>query len=445
MTTPVSRRVLIVTGDPLGARLSGPGIRAWQIATALSESHDVRLVSFTRAEATSPRFQVSFVRPRDNRAIAEHEKWADVVIIQGHVLGVFRKLRWTRKKLVVDIYDPMHLEQLEQGRHLGTSAWRDRIAAADRSLDFQLRRGDFFMCASERQRMFWLGQLMSAGRINPQTYAADVTLRNLIDVVPFGLSREKPRITGSAIRGVVEGIGPQDKVLLWSGGLYDWFDPLNLIRAVADLAKRRPNVRLFFMGTQHPNPDVPPMPIVQKSRDLAAELGVLDSHVFFNDQWVDFDKRQNYLLDADAGVSTHFDHVETQFSFRTRILDYLWAELPMVVTAGDYFADLISENELGRVVEAQDVEALSVALENVLFSPAELALMRRNISAVRESFFWDVVLKPLIDYVGRAPFAPDHEDLSRRGFRLPALVRLGYLAASVRHRWVRGRDILFRR
>jgi hypothetical protein len=160
---------------------------------------------------------------------------------------------------------------------------------------------------------------------------------------------------------------------------------------------------------------------------------------------VDFDKRQNYLLDADAGVSTHFDHVETQFSFRTRILDYLWAELPMVVTAGDYFADLISENELGRVVEAQDVEALSEALENVLFSPAELALMRRNISTVRESFFWDVVLKPLIDYVGSAAFAPDHEDLSRRGFRLPALVRLGYLAASVRHRWVRGRDILFRR
>ncbi|CAB4894582.1 MAG: glycosyltransferase [Actinobacteria bacterium] len=445
MTTQVSRRVLIVTGDPLGARLSGPGIRAWQIAQSLSVSHDVRLISFTRAETSSTDFMVTFVRPKDNRAMAAHEKWADVIIIQGHVLGVFRRLRRSRKKMVVDIYDPMHLEQLEQGRHLGPSAWRDRIASADRSLDFQLRRGDFFMCASERQRMFWLGQLMSAGRINPDTYAADVTLRNLIDVVPFGLSRELPQVTGSAIRGVVPGIGPKDKVLLWSGGLYDWFDPLNLIRAVAELAKRRPNVRLFFMGTQHPNPDVPPMPIVQKSRDLAAELGVLDSHVFFNDQWVDFDKRQNYLLDADAGVSTHFDHVETQFSFRTRILDYLWTKLPMVVTTGDYFADLVAEQGLGRVVSAEDVAALAAALEDVLYTAKDRVTMRDHLTKVREKFFWDVVLTPLITYVNDVTYAADHEDLSRSGFRLPLLVRVGYLAASVRHRWVRGRDMLLRR
>ena len=38
-----------------------------------------------------------------------------------------------------------------------------------------------------------------------------------------------------------------------------------------------------------------------------------------------YDERADYLLDADVGVSTHFPHIETEFSFRTRILDYLWA------------------------------------------------------------------------------------------------------------------------
>ena len=47
--------------------------------------------------------------------------------------------------------------------------------------------------------------------------------------------------------------------------------------------------------------------------------------MFFNEDWVAYDDRQNYLLEADVGVSTHLDHVETEFSFRTRILDYLWA------------------------------------------------------------------------------------------------------------------------
>ena len=56
----------------------------------------------------------------------------------------------------------------------------------------QLALGDFFLCASERQRDFWIGALHTAGRINPQTYAADPTLRSLIDVVPFGLPDEPP-------------------------------------------------------------------------------------------------------------------------------------------------------------------------------------------------------------------------------------------------------------
>ena len=77
------------------------------------------------------------------------------------------------------------------------------------------------------------------------------------------------------------------------------------------------------------------------ARGLSDELGLTGTHVFFNEGWVDYDDRQNYLLEADIGVSTHLDHVETALSFRTRILDYLWASLPMVATRGDSLADLI--------------------------------------------------------------------------------------------------------
>src|SRR5664280_3299763 len=49
-----------------------------------------------------------------------------------------------------------------------------------------------------------------------------------------------------------------------------------------------------------------------------------------------YTERSDHLLDADVGVSTHFDHVETEFSFRTRILDYLWTGLPIVATTVSY-------------------------------------------------------------------------------------------------------------
>jgi hypothetical protein len=42
-----------------------------------------------------------------------------------------------------------------------------------------------------------------------------------------------------------------------------------------------------------------------------------------------------------VGVSTHRDHLETRLSFRTRMLDYIWAGLPIVCTDGDHFASLV--------------------------------------------------------------------------------------------------------
>src|SRR5206468_8785633 len=104
--------------------------------------------------------------------------------------------------------------------------------------------------------------------------------------------------------------------------------------------------------------------------DLATELGLTGTHVFFNEGWVPYEERQNYLLEADIGVSTHLDHVETAFSFRTRILDYLWASLPIVATEGDSFATLIEAEGLGLTVPAQDVGALETALLPLLDDPA---------------------------------------------------------------------------
>ena len=159
--------------------------------------------------------------------------------------------------------------------------------------------------------------------------------------MPFGLAETPPVHERQVLKGVVPGIGPDDKVILWGGGVYNWFDPLVLLRAVDRLRHRRADVRLFFLGLRHPNPDVPEMRMAVAMRELSEELGLTDRFVFFNEDWVAYEDRQNYLLEADVAVSTHLDHVETAFSFRTRILDYLWASLPLVTTAGDALADLI--------------------------------------------------------------------------------------------------------
>ncbi|MGV8970448.1 MAG: glycosyltransferase family 4 protein [Microbacteriaceae bacterium] len=400
-------RVVILTGDPIGVKMAGPAIRSWNMALHLSLENEVTLVTTTNLEeGTSAPFALAQVRPSDQAAFNALERWADVIVFQGHGMSQFEVLRTTDRIVVADIYDPMHLEMLEQGRELPPATWQLHVTKARDALNEQLALSDFFLCASERQRLFYLGHLASLGRINPATYENDPHLSRLIDVVPFGLSSQAPVHSRDVLRGVLPGITSSDKVLIWGGGLYSWFDPKTLIRAVASVAQRRNSVKLFFLGTRHPG--VAQMGIVKESLDLARELGALDSSVFFNENWVDYTERHNYLLEAAAGVSTHMSHVETTFAFRTRILDYLWANLPMIVTEGDSFAELVEQEGLGIVVPAHDVAALEAAIEKVLFDDAFGNQVRENVSRVRENYYWERTLAPLIEFVRTASHAADY-------------------------------------
>ena len=388
-------RVLVITGEPLLATMAGPAIRAWELASRLAPEHDVRLVSTVAAETSHPDFRVEYA---GGTGLKEPTGWADVIIFQGFLLEQAPWLVRSSKILVADVYDPMHLEQLEQGRDLGPAGRADAVMETTRVLNRQLRRADLVLCASDKQRDFWLGQLAGQGRVNPATYDEDNALGSLLQVVPFGLPDEPPVQRRHGIRGVVPGIGPDDKVILWGGGIYNWFDPVTLIRAVHRLAARHPDLRLYFMGLKHPNPGVPAMRVAVEAREVADELGLLGEHVFFNEGWVPYDERADHLLDADVGVSTHHDHVETAFSFRTRILDYLWASLPVVATTGDTFGELIDRHGLGRTVPPGDVAALEAALEEMLYDDAAAERARAAVRTYAQSLRWSEVLAPVVEF-----------------------------------------------
>ena len=400
------KRVAVITNDTVGPRMAGPAIRAWHLAAELAREHDVRLVSLNaRSESMVAPFRVEVLDPA---ACTELVGWCEVAVVQGHVLHHLPELAADPSVVVVaDVYDPMHLEVLEQGAGLPLVQRRAEVTAVTGVLTDQLLRGDLFLVASERQRMLWIGHLAAVGRLSPELYDADPSLRTLLLQVPFGLPSEPPRRTAPALRGVLPGVGGAEKVLLWAGGLHDWFDPLTLVRAVGVLATTRPRVRLVFLGTRHPNPDVPQMSVVARTRALADELGLTGRHVVFNDGWVPYERRADWLLDADAGVTTHVDHVETTFAFRTRVLDYLWAGLPVVTTDGDAMADLVRAEGLGVVVPAGDVDALAAALERVLYDEPFAAHCREAVARVAQRYTWRAVAQPLLTAVRDARPAAD--------------------------------------
>lgn len=405
-------RVLIATADTLGQRMAGPAIRARALAQALAAAgHPVELVTTASpCELEDPHVVVHAVE--GGAGLRAAVDCNDVVVFQGWVFAPHPWIWSSGKALVVDLYDPLYLEALEQTRSGGDDYWWAATANALGVLAEQLRHADFFLCASERQRALWLGHLAAEGRVNPATYTADPTLRNLVDLVPFGIPDESPVRTGPGLRDTVPGVDAGDPVILWGGGIYEWFDPLTLVRAIDHLRREIPRVRLVFMGVRHPSPAVPDMPVVAETRALVKELG-LDEHVLLNERWVPYEERQNLLLDADVAVTTHKRHVETEFSYRTRVLDYLWASRPIVTTGGDVLADLVEQHDLGIVVPPDDVEALSEALRRLLVDQELATACRANIEGLQPSLSWSTVAEPLLRYCAAPVRAADIVDPDR--------------------------------
>lgn len=396
----IRRRVLLVTADRTGQKMAGPGIRYYEIAKALSKTNDVVLASYGETCLPGEGFQTIPYTLQKSDHLCQAGIHADIILSQGFVMeNNPRFARIARRKyLIFDLYDPTVVENIEALKDQSMIERRGNARYSLKSQMWQLKMGDFFVAANEKQRDYWLGMLSSANRVTPEVYDRSHNFDNLIDLVPFGISDENPVHTHPVLKGVWPGIHPDDFVLIWGGGVWNWFDPLSLIRAVQIVSQKHDRVKLFFMGVKSPNPDLPEMKMLSQAIDLAKELGLYNQYVFFNFGWVDYADRQNYLLEADAGVSFHFDTLETHLSFRTRILDYLWAGLPIISTQGDYFADLIRTKQIGIVTDYQDVECIAHAIETLMEDRNFYKKCKQNLPSVAESYRWSRVCQPIVQF-----------------------------------------------
>jgi hypothetical protein len=59
-------------------------------------------------------------------------------------------------------------------------------------------------------------------------------------------------------------------------------------------------------------------------------------------------------------------------------------------------------------VPAQDVAALEAAIEKTLFDSAFTTEVRGNVARVRENFYWERTLAPLVEFVRTASHASDY-------------------------------------
>lgn len=418
-------KLLFICADPVGEEMAGLGIRCWELARVLRHSAAEVTVAHggTVAEEREGVRIVPF-RPHAPAALRELIHRADAIVAHPQWPLVNRWLRRASARIVIDLYCPETLETLELSSARRTVVRRQLTATTIDRLHSSLRTGHHFMCASDTQRDLWLGTMLALRLIDPVAYDRDPSLRETIDLVPFGVPAEPPlRDARGGPRESIAALGEDAEIVLWNGGIWSWLDAPSAIRAVATLARRRPNVRLVFMGVAADHPAAADS--VREARELARELGLLDSIVHFADGWVPYAERGAWLEQASCAISTHAEHLETRFAYRTRVLDCFWAGLPVVCTCGDDLAEQVAREGLGAVAPPGNAEALADALERVLASGRDAYV--QGLAAAAERQRWERVAAPLRHWISQ-PSLPPRPGAAPEAVRAPLAQRLRQLA-----------------
>lgn len=394
--------LILISRDILGKNMAGPAIRYWEMAKALSKHYAIYLLTPEPCPLTHPGISLfknsmntlKALLPNAKGVVSQFFDPIDVILAKRACVP-----------LILDAYDPLPIEMLELFKGCPLEKRNIINNRTTQNLLFCMKAADFILCASERQKDLWTGILLSLGKITPELYDRDPTLSSLIGIVPFGIPSDPCVKTGPGLKEKLH-FRDKDKLFLWGGGIWNWFDPLSLIKAVAKLREKRDDIHLVFMGLKHPNDNIPAMQMTQDAIQLAKDLKMTDRAVHFNFNWVPYDERQNTLLESTAGVSMHFNNTETRYAFRTRLLDCLYAKLPIIATEGDYFSDLIERKKLGLVVKPQDVDGIANAMCTLSDDQGLCEAFRRNIGALRTDYTWENAVQPIVSFLSTHRYKP---------------------------------------
>ncbi|MCW2958640.1 MAG: hypothetical protein JWP18_1443 [Solirubrobacterales bacterium] len=374
------RRVLVIVQGDLSDRPQGPEMRALQIAHGFAARHDVTIAASTNAPFVHEGIPVV---PRSRRSLWREMCRHDVVVgpvLPPHLMTMLALRRCVR---VCDLYDPVDLE-------LGTLDDSDRVVGRQRHLRrLQLRWSDIVVSANDRQRDHVRSEL--------QTVARSGRAPRLVKVA-MGLPEPPEPTTDRPLRRRL-GLADEDPLILWWGTAWRWLDAEGAVRAIGELARRRPDVRLVITAGQPRNPRVDPLNSTDAARALARELGLLDRNVFFFTDWVTLEERHRFLGDADLGITLHTAGPEARLAARTRYMDYLWASVPSILTEGDELADEMAAAGAARLVAPHDVHGTAAAIERLLDDPVARNLARESCCKMADRYRWSSVIQPLVEAV----------------------------------------------
>ncbi len=387
--------IAVLAPEPIRPRMAGMGIRALELARVLSAEPGARLlVPNDPGEAREAAGDLEVAAAPPGR-LAEAARGCSAALVSGHAANAwFHEV--PEVPVAVDLYDPFPVENLHYARTLGEGTARHDLE----TLELALSRGDFYLCASPEQRLFYAGALFASGRIDASNFPDDPALGGLLATVPFGVPESPASGDGAAGRRAA-GV-PETGPLVLFGGIYDWYDPELLLAAWPRVRARVADARLLFF--ENPNPETTPQRVFGTARARAKAIDPDGRSIVFS-PWLPYASRADLYAACDLAVSIASEGLETELAYRTRRLAAAWGGVPSVAVAGGSLARELAS--AGAGVECRrDPDALASAVSGLLEDSARRRSLGRAARTFASSRAWKSVAAPLLAWAKRPRVDP---------------------------------------
>lgn len=175
------------------------------------------------------------------------------------------------------------------------------------------------------------------------------------------------------------GLPLEGKVVVYLGLLAEYQGSSYLLRAAADLLRRRHEVHFLLMG----------YPGQQRYQALARDLGIEDRVTFTGR--LPYERAPLYLALGDVAVSPKISETEGN----GKLLNYMAVGLPTVTFDTPVSREILGE--LGVYAGTANPQALAAALESLLFGSEADALGRRLRERAERHYSWEILGRKLLE------------------------------------------------
>lgn len=366
---------------PLGStHVEGGGLRAWGLAKGMA-SHGFDVTFAYRSTFDLADDATKTVIPDgvsistwNGKTISELLRLHKIIILRyamGEAYQIISQLS-DDHILVSDNYIPISVEVA--ARKSSHPDEQTNYLRLQQSSLRATRRADYILYASESQFDYYIGYLAGINKLNPLTYGE---LQSRMFRVPYGVDPTEKKVKTKK--------PPTNPTLLWYGAFYSWFDMESLIESLIDIKKEIPNFKLVIAGAKNPyNKD--PGILAHYDKTMKA-LAPIKGNIELI-PWGAFDERFETYAKGSAIITWNHIALENEYAWRTRLMDFVLAERPIITNGGDPLGeDLIKKGVAFRASTA----TLKDVFIGVLDNPPDKSLY----DLAAHDYSWSVITKNL--------------------------------------------------